>query len=32
MHICESKGNPDAVKELMPFVETIMWSTKHLNL
>lgn len=32
MHICESKGNPAAVKELLPFIETIIWSTRHLNL
>lgn len=32
MHICESRGNQEAVKELMPFVETIIWSKKQLNL
>lgn len=32
MHVCESRGNPDAVKELIPFVQSVVWAKKQLNL
>lgn len=32
MIICESKGNPEAIKEMLPFIESVIWSSKHLNL
>ena len=32
MIICESKGNPDNIKEMLPFIESVIWSSKHLNL
>jgi hypothetical protein len=32
MHICESKGNPKAIEELLPFIESIIWSTNRFNL
>lgn len=30
--ICESKGNSEAIKDLMPYIESLVYSSKHLNL
>jgi len=30
--ICESVGKPDNIKELLPFIESVIWAAKHLNL
>lgn len=32
MHICESKGKSEKIEELLPYIESIIWSAKPLNL
>ena len=32
LFICESKGNPNNIKDFMPLIDSIMWATKPLNL
>jgi hypothetical protein len=32
IRICNSQGNPMKIPDLMPYIETVLWSANHLNL